>query len=552
MNLRGIRPDHTVPTPEYNWEEAKTHNSPSNTELAGEEHIDTSINVIKKFEINKDMIKQEFLAKENQDKRKWFFETFSQQELKNFRESYYKYLEEIQENIPYFNWFEENCLKTLSINVLKHAEKIWKTKSGERISEIPPLEEVRFPNIENKEVIASPFKMIGKRNLDENISVLDIQNVHSQLNYTNQLLHQVAIKNFEEKSEIKNVNPLGIKPLERSLITPTRFTDKEYKEFKLGSNTENLLTEINKKLEKLNIKNINILEIPQEEIGSINPEDLENDIFRIQRKFNQNPNTNNMPTTRNYYRRPTLPDIQFEEWNLESPSAFNGEGITEWNIDGLTEHQILRKTHEMSMAASAYRAKHNEAQTVKLLIVGFTGSLKGWWDNYLTILTQEQRNYILNIVKVEEGITIPLMLETLIISIIQSFMGDSNIFDNKTNTLLHNLRCPTLGDFRWYVDNFIMMVMTRADCKENFWKEKFITGLPPVFATKVREKLSQTYDENLQELTYGRIIAIIKTTALEICNNMKLEKQIKKQKDSGIKELGNFCAQYGYEGIIPP
>nr|KYP47809.1 Enzymatic polyprotein [Cajanus cajan] len=256
-----------------------------------------------------------------------------------------------------------------------------------------------------------------------------------------------------------------------------------------------------------------------------------------------------MPITRNYYRRPTLPDIQFEEWNLESPSAFNGEGITEWNIDGLTEHQILRKTHEMSMAASAYRAKHSEAQTVKLLIARFTGSLKGWWDNYLT---QEQRNYILNIVKVEEGITIPLMVETLIISIIQSFMGDSNIFDNKTNTLLHNLRCPTLGDFRWYVDNFIMMVMTSADCKENFWKEKFIAGLSPVFATKIREKLSQTYDENLQELTYGRIIAIIKTTALEICNNMKLEKQIKKQKESEIRELGNFCAQYGYEGITPP
>nr|KYP66817.1 polyprotein [Cajanus cajan] len=215
----------------------------------------------------------------------------------------------------------------------------------------------------------------------------------------------------------------------------------------------------------------------------------------------------------------------------------------------MTEHQILRKTHEMSMAASAYRAKHNELQTVKLLIAGFTGSLKGWWDNYLT---QDQRNYILTVTKVEDGTNIPFMVETLIISIIQSFMGDSNIFDNKTNTLLHNLRCPTLGDFRWYVDNFIMMVMTRADCKENFWKEKFIAGLPPVFATKVREKLSQTYDENLQELTYGRIIAVIKNTALEICNNMKLEKQIKRQKESGIKELGNFCAQYGYGGIVPP
>nr|KYP44595.1 polyprotein [Cajanus cajan] len=33
---------------------------------------------------------------------------------------------------------------------------------------------------------------------------------------------------------------------------------------------------------------------------------------------------------------------------------------------------------------------------------------------------------------------------------------------------------------------------------------------------------------------------------------MKLEKQMKRQKESGIKELGNFCAQYGYEGLVPP
>jgi len=39
-----------------------------------------------------------------------------------------------------------------------------------------PLEEVKFPNIESKEVIASPFKMInGKRE----IQIKDIQNIYS-------------------------------------------------------------------------------------------------------------------------------------------------------------------------------------------------------------------------------------------------------------------------------------------------------------------------------------------------------------------------------------
>nr|KYP46741.1 hypothetical protein KK1_031645 [Cajanus cajan] len=43
--------------------------------------------------------------------------------------------------------------------------------------------------------------MIGRRNPDENPTVLDIQNIHSQINYTNQLIHQVALKVYEEKPE---------------------------------------------------------------------------------------------------------------------------------------------------------------------------------------------------------------------------------------------------------------------------------------------------------------------------------------------------------------
>nr|KYP59883.1 hypothetical protein KK1_015324 [Cajanus cajan] len=67
--------------------------------------------------------------------------------------------------------------------------------------------------------------------------------------------------------------------------------------------------------------------------------------------------------------------------------------------------------------------------------------------------------------------------------------------------------------------------------------------LPLVFPNKVRERIVQNYSNtHLHELTYGRIISTTKNIALEICNNMKLENQIKKNKESEIKELGNFCA----------
>jgi len=43
---------------------------------------------------------------------------------------------------------------------------------GEITSVIPPLEEIKFPNIENKEVITSPFKMINEK---RDMSIKDIQ-----------------------------------------------------------------------------------------------------------------------------------------------------------------------------------------------------------------------------------------------------------------------------------------------------------------------------------------------------------------------------------------
>ena len=34
---------------------------------------------------------------------------------------------------------------------------------------------------------------------------------------------------------------------------------------------------------------------------------------------------------------------------LEHPSTFDGNGVTEWNIDGITEHQIRRKIYKITM-----------------------------------------------------------------------------------------------------------------------------------------------------------------------------------------------------------
>ncbi|GJR72280.1 hypothetical protein Tco_0084645 [Tanacetum coccineum] len=263
---------------------------------------------------------------------------------------------------------------------------------------------------------------------------------------------------------------------------------------------EAILKEINEKLLKLNINNIN-------------EDDIEDDITDLENQFKDNFEINKIkyntytPTaeTRNYYHRPTLPDMGFEERNSLSQAHYSGTEIYEWNIDGQTEHQISNLLQEMTMAANAYKAhKNTELQIVQHLIAGFTGTLKGWWDSYLT---EAEKWIILNakktIVKTENNVQTETQIEdmtnTLIFAILKNFVGDPTAYQERNSVILLNLTCRKLSDFRWYTDVFLTKVMTRPDCREAYWKERFIAGLPRLFAEKVRNKLAESSDSSISD-----------------------------------------------------
>lgn len=58
-----------------------------------------------------------------------------------------------------------------------------------------------------------------------------------------------------------------------------------------------------------------------------------------------------------------------------------------------------------------------------------------------------------------------------------------------TNLILSNLRCTTLSDYHWYKDVFITNVLKRDDCNAHFWKERFIVGIPKLFAERILNKM---------------------------------------------------------------
>ena len=108
-----------------------------------------------------------------------------------------------------------------------------------------------------------------------------------------------------------------------------------------------------------------------------------------------------------------------------------------------------------------------------------------------------------------------------------------------------------MSDYRWYQDVFISKVMLRKDCHKPYWKEKFIDGLPPIFAHKVKQELMGKNDSiDYDNLTYGDILSTIKKLCINMCNDELLKRQLKYKRKAKY-EMDNFCEQYGLPPVAP-
>lgn len=159
------------------------------------------------------------------------------------------------------------------------------------------------------------------------ITTADVNKILEQ-NYTNQLLYVVS-KQIEGGSN-KTI-PLGDKP-SSSKYSPNIETNPTFKipDFsrekfpKLTdkfSNSAELLEKINDQLSMLKLtgnqssRKLSIIHESKEQIKYVG-----------KGRYN---------IKKNYYDKPSFPDMQFEENAFTSSSANDGGSIVEWNIDGL-------------------------------------------------------------------------------------------------------------------------------------------------------------------------------------------------------------------------
>ena len=57
--------------------------------------------------------------------------------------------------------------------------------------------------------------------------------------------------------------------------------------------------------------------------------------------------SNHFVSRKNYYSKPSFPDFQLEERNYQLTINYDGSSFYEWNIDKMSEHQIINLLHEI-------------------------------------------------------------------------------------------------------------------------------------------------------------------------------------------------------------
>ena len=171
-------------------------------------------------------------------------------------------------------------------------------------------------------------------------------------------------------------------------------------------NTE-LLVALLTKLDKLNIHGKQLLPISQNnDLSDVESEcsdisKFQNDLSMMEANkinFSNGKTSIPMPPSKYYYSRPTPQHLLFEKETNLPMASFSASTIYEWNIDGHTEYQIIAQVHRMFMYANVCKAAHNGDKAIaEFIVAGFTGQLRGWWEN---VFTPQQRDEVLNAIKI--------------------------------------------------------------------------------------------------------------------------------------------------------
>ena len=344
------------------------------------------------------------LAK-NRNKRKYYQSNFSQSEKDHVKRKWLEKMNQLKKHILFFDFLENHYVlkdkvSKQHLNVITKSNFVKEDKTIVR-SNHPPLETILI-TCQKTEVKASPFKIA-----DADTPVFSII---EQNNFTNESFHIIGqqLDRIEEELVEKTL----ISKIEKPLIDlPSQREKVNFKtsQAKTLDIVEKILSDLKVKTEGTSTSTPTAQTISKNEKEIVSEENTDSDtvssvsakkvfyddLSEIKRFVG---NSKPMSFTKNWHSKPTSLEMQFEERAFQTQFSVSADKIYEWNIDGLLEQEIINKMGHMSMVGIAYVNNHNldHPEIVDLLVTGFSGTLCGWWDSYLT---EDSRESIKHVVK---------------------------------------------------------------------------------------------------------------------------------------------------------
>jgi len=180
---------------------------------------------------------------------------------------------------------------------------------------------------------------------------------------------------------IPDKNPVDLK-LKNSVFKPYQVTKTS--QAQIQENQTNFLKAIKIHLQNLDQTTLIVLDTPQQS----NPSSSTNQVNTLQNNpvstsdtdtLQEQPLQLNILTWQAPKTTIALDIFISTEPTVISQHKYNASSLYEWNIDGMSEYNILNTLQQMTMAATAYKTQTgtSDKAIAELLIAGFSNQLKG-------------------------------------------------------------------------------------------------------------------------------------------------------------------------------